>query len=128
MGAANPRAGARRAFVDIARALRLADLRIAAVTGDDVLEAVTEGDCVVEETGGRVAELGDRLVSANAYIGAEPIVEALAGGADMVITGRAADPSLFLAPLATSSGGRRTTGRGSAGARSSAICSSAPGR
>jgi hypothetical protein len=44
--------------------------------------------------------LGDRLVSANAYIGAEPIVEALAGGAAIVIAGRAADPSLFLAPLA----------------------------
>ena len=51
-----------------------------------------------ERTAGR--ELGDRLVSANAYIGAEPIVTALAQDADIVITGRAADPSLFVAPLA----------------------------
>jgi hypothetical protein len=46
-----------------------------------------------------VAALGERLVSANAYIGAGPIVEAIARGADVVVTGRAADPSLFLAPL-----------------------------
>ena len=47
-----------------------------------------------------MASLKDRLVSANAYIGAEPIVSALAQGASVVITGRAADPSLFVGPLA----------------------------
>ena len=74
-------------------------LAIATVTGDDVLDAVRGGHYTIAETGEPVTSLGDRLVSANAYIGAEPIVEALGQGADIVITGRAADPSLFVAPL-----------------------------
>ena len=70
------------------------------MVGDDVLDLIREGDFVIAESGRPVRELGDRLVSANAYIGAEPIVAALAQEADIVITGRAADPSLFVAPLA----------------------------
>src|SRR3954467_5150760 len=98
MGAANPLAAAEKTR-EIARALGLSGLKIAAVTGDDVLEAVKTGDYRIEETGGRVNDLGNRIVSANAYLGAEPIVEALAGGADVVITGRIGDPALFLGPL-----------------------------
>jgi len=98
MGAANPvMAGAKVA--EIARAAGIGKLRIAIVTGDDVLELVRSGDYVVEETRDPVSKLGDRLVSASAYLGAAPIVEALAGGADVVITGRVADPALFIAPL-----------------------------
>jgi hypothetical protein len=98
MGAANPvMAGAKVA--EIARAAGIGKLRIAIVTGDDVLELVQSGDYVVEETRDPVSKLGDRLVSASAYLGAAPIVEALAGGADVVITGRVADPALFIAPL-----------------------------
>ena len=98
MGAANPVAAA-AAVRDIARHLRLHGLRVAAVIGDDVLDQVRTDRHHLEETGGSVAALGDRLVSANAYIGADPIVEAIARGADVIVTGRAADPSLFLAPL-----------------------------
>jgi hypothetical protein len=98
MGAANPLAAARK-VAEVARSLGLAGIRIAAVTGDDVLEVVRQGDWRLEETGEPVAALGDRLVSANAYTGAPPIVTALAGGADIVVTGRTADPALFLAPL-----------------------------
>ncbi len=97
MGAANPLAAAAQARRTV-RELGLGPLMIAAVTGDDVLAAL-DGDSVIEETGERVRDLRDRLVSANAYLGAEPIAEALAGGADLVITGRAADPSLYVGPI-----------------------------
>lgn len=97
MGAANPLAAAAR-IRDIARDLGLSGLKIAAVTGDDIVDRLRGTDLALDE-GGRLADLGGRLISANAYIGAGPIAEALAAGADVVITGRAADPSLFLGPL-----------------------------
>jgi hypothetical protein len=97
MGAANPVAAAERT-AEVARALGLRGLKIAAITGDDVLDAVRAGDYALDETGETVASLGNRLISANAYLGAGPIVEALAAGADVVVTGRAADPAMFLAP------------------------------
>ena len=97
MGAANP-LGAARCVQAVARSLGLSGIRIAAVTGDDVTDAVRAGDYLLDETEEPVRSLGERLVSANAYLGAGPIVEALAGGADIVITGRAADPAMFLAP------------------------------
>ena len=98
MGAANPAAAA-EAVRDLARELDLGGLTIATVTGDDVADRVLGRGYVVTETGASVDGLADRLISANAYIGAPPIVEALAHGADLVLTGRVADPSLFLAPL-----------------------------
>jgi hypothetical protein len=98
MGAANP-VGAAHATAAIARGLGLSGLKVAAVSGDDILEAVRTRDLPLFETQGRVADIADRMISANAYLGAEPIVEALAGGADIVITGRVSDPALFLAPL-----------------------------
>ena len=98
MGAANPRAAARRT-AQIARSLGLAELKVAAVEGDDVLDVVLRGALRFEESGDEVAAYRERIVSANAYLGAAPIVDALAAGADVVLTGRVADPSLFAAPL-----------------------------
>ena len=98
MGAANPVAAMGKTR-EIARRVGLRGIRIAAVTGDDVLATVRGGNFSLHETGQAVAALGDRLVSANAYLGAEPIVAALGAGADVVLTGRVADPALFLAPL-----------------------------
>lgn len=96
MGAANPLAAA-RLVREIARDLGLPQINIAAVTGDDVLDII--GPYRLDETGGSATALGDRLISANAYIGVAPIVAALDAGADVVICGRASDPALFLAPL-----------------------------
>ncbi|WP_368621524.1 acyclic terpene utilization AtuA family protein [Paraburkholderia sp. BR13444] len=98
MGAANPRAAARRT-AQIARELGLGALRIAAVTGDDVLDVVRAGGFHFVESGDALAAYEDRLISANAYLGASGIVDALAAGAQIVLTGRVADPSLFVAPL-----------------------------
>src|SRR5882757_3397837 len=98
MGAANPEAAARKT-AEIAKSLGLASLKIAAIVGDDVLDACKERDLPIMEFDGTVKQLGNRLLSANAYLGAEPIADALTGGADIVITGRASDPALFLAPM-----------------------------
>jgi hypothetical protein len=98
MGAANPQAAAKKT-AEIARTLGLSSLRIAAIVGDDVLEACKAGDFPILEFPGTIRQLGNRLLSANAYLGAGPMAEALARGADVVITGRASDPALFLAPM-----------------------------
>jgi hypothetical protein len=98
MGAANPRAAGQRA-ASVARELGISGLKIAVVTGDDVLDFVKQDDYLAAETGQRIADLND-MVSANAYLGIEPIRQALEQGADLVITGRVADPSLILAPAA----------------------------
>jgi len=98
MGAANPAAAARKTR-QIAADLGLANLRVAFVTGDDVLDAVKDSALSILETGESIGVLAGKMISANAYLGAAPIVEALRGGADVVITGRVADPALFSAPL-----------------------------
>ena len=95
MGAANPTAAADR-IVTIARRLNIA-VDVAAVTGDDVLDAIDPNEPVIE--GGAPLSTYAPLVSANAYLGSAEVLPALATGADIVITGRVADPSLFLAPM-----------------------------
>ncbi|MGY2224589.1 acyclic terpene utilization AtuA family protein [Pseudomonas gingeri] len=97
MGAANPLAAAREVR-RIALELGLTKLKVAAVTGDDVLAILQAEPGRLLDNGLRIEQLGERLISANAYMGAEGIVQALAADADVVITGRVADPSLFLAP------------------------------
>jgi len=97
MGAANPLSAAREVR-RIAAELGLSGLKVAALTGDDVLAALQTDASRLMDNGMTLASLGDRLISANAYLGAEGIVQALEADADVVITGRVADPSLFLAP------------------------------
>jgi hypothetical protein len=97
MGAANPPAAAARVQA-IAKRLGVSGLTIAVITGDDVRHFITDGTFTAAETGETLT--ADNVVSANAYLGAEPILEALRGGANVVVTGRVADPSLFLAPIA----------------------------
>jgi hypothetical protein len=98
MGAANPTAAGAK-VCEIARQLKLPRVKVAVVTGDDVLEQVKAGDYKAMENGQSIRAIDNKLVSANAYLGVQPIVDALAAGADVVITGRTADPALFLAPL-----------------------------
>jgi hypothetical protein len=98
MGAAHPEA-AGAAVLAVARELNLPRLRVAVVTGDDVLPWVQAHDVALLDSPQRASDLGERLVSANAYLGADALLPALASGADVVITGRVADPALFLAPL-----------------------------
>ncbi len=103
MGAANPPAAAARVQAIAAR-LGIHGLTIAVVTGDDVRAVVTAGGFTAAETGEPLTP--DNVVSANAYLGVEPLVEAIRHDAGVVITGRVADPSLFLAPIAVHHGWR----------------------
>jgi CheY-like chemotaxis protein len=97
-GAANP-IGAAQAVAKLVSELGLAPLKIAAVTGDDVLDQIRARDYPLMDRHGSTADLAD-IISANAYLGAAPIIRALEAGADIVITGRVGDPALFAAPLA----------------------------
>ena len=95
MGAANPVAAA-EAVIALAKRLGIA-LKVAAVIGDDVLHTIS-GEEPSMETGKALVHSGE-LLSANAYLGADVILPALQTGADVIITGRVADPSLVVAPL-----------------------------
>jgi hypothetical protein len=97
MGAANPLAAGRK-VVSLGKALGL-KIKVAVVSGDDVLALLEPSMNTIEARGAPLSEYGE-IVSANAYLGAEEMLPALATGADVVITGRVADPSLFVAPLA----------------------------
>ncbi|MBV7276573.1 DUF1446 domain-containing protein [Clostridium sp. PL3] len=99
MGSANPIAAA-KVVKEIAENQGIKGLKIAAVIGDDIFNNIDKYiDYKILETGEKLESIRHQIVSANAYIGTQGIIEALEGGADIVITGRVADPSLTLAPL-----------------------------
>src|SRR2546426_11506178 len=97
--------GCAQAVAEVARRLRLGGkLRIGVVTGDDLLGRLdgllARGHELRNlDTNRRLADVRDRVVSANAYLGAWPVVDALRRGAEVVITGRVTDAGLTLAPL-----------------------------
>ena len=103
-GGVNPR-GCAEALLEVARRLGLAGkLKVGLVTGDDILgrldELIGRGHLLANmETGRPLTDIRDRVQSANAYLGMAPIVEALRGDADVVVTGRVTDTGLTLGPI-----------------------------
>ncbi|MCC6535279.1 MAG: DUF1446 domain-containing protein [Burkholderiales bacterium] len=96
MGAANPVAAA-QAVRREARALGLDEIAVAVVLGDDVTEQIRANpQLALMESGDPVESLLPRMASANAYLGADVVRDALATHAPVVMTGRVSDPSLFL--------------------------------
>jgi hypothetical protein len=91
--------GAAREVLDLCRELDLSGVKVGWVRGGDVRDHVLREDPVVTQTGRPVSALEEDIVCAHAYGGAEPIVEALGRGADVVLSSRAGDAAQFLAPL-----------------------------
>jgi hypothetical protein len=78
---------------------RCPSLRVAVLLGDDILDRVDEHELRNIDTGELLAGVREQVLSANAYVGAFGVVEALKTGADVVVTGRCADAALVLAPM-----------------------------
>ena len=103
-GGVNPPACAAAVKVAAEKSGAKGRLRIGVVIGDDLLDRLDDliaaGHSLTNmETGQPLSTVRDRVLSANAYIGSAPIVEALKGGANIVITGRSTDTALTMAPL-----------------------------
>jgi hypothetical protein len=103
-GGVNPAACAVAVKAAAEKAGSKGGLKIGVVSGDDLLDRLDQlidsGHPLANmETGEQLSAVRDRVLSANAYIGSEPIVEALAKGANVVITGRSTDTALTMAPL-----------------------------
>ncbi len=102
-GGVNPE-GCALAVLKVAKELQIDSLKIAVVVGDNIMHRIDE---IIEkgsnlqnmESGESILPIKNKLLSANAYFGAFPIVEALQSGADIVITGRTTDTGLTLAPM-----------------------------
>ena len=95
MGAANPLAGAAK-IIEIAKRQGL-KIKVAVVLGDDVFDRISGEELSME--GNKALNSYRNLVSANAYLGVDAILPALQTDATIILTGRVADPSLFLAPM-----------------------------
>lgn len=96
-GAANPRAAAFR-ILQLAEELHCR-VRVGIVEGDDLSGMLSAEDFAGREIDGNLLRANPQVISANVYLGAEPIAQALALGADVVVTGRVADSALALGPL-----------------------------
>jgi Acyclic terpene utilisation family protein AtuA len=102
-GGLNPRACRNRIF-ELARDLGVKGLRVGVVEGDDLLprlkDLIAAGNPLKNmDTGEPLAPIVDRVMSANAYLGAKPVVEALKQDAQIVLCGRITDTALALAPM-----------------------------
>lgn len=97
-GAANPRAAADK-VLRLAESLKIGPLKVGVVEGDDLFESLSPVAILEIDTDPPITTNSDEIISANAYLGAQPIAQALSSGADVVITGRVADASLALGPL-----------------------------
>ncbi len=102
-GGVNPIACA-EAVINVAKELKIKDLKIGVIIGDDInsrIDEIISSGCKLNnmDTGESVKSIKDKLLSANVYFGAFPIVEALKQEADIVITGRTTDTGLTLAPM-----------------------------
>ncbi len=103
-GGANPEAGGQK-VVDLARQMGYQGLKIGVVTGDDVLDQLdalaADGVRFVNMDTGEegLQRIRQDIVAANAYIGSDGVIEALQGGADVVVTGRVSDSALYVGPM-----------------------------
>lgn len=103
-GGLNPQ-GARAKVFEVARELGVSGFKVGVVEGDDILprlpELIESGHTLANmETGEPLAPIVDRVTSANAYLGARGVVDALEQGALIVLCGRITDTALALAPMA----------------------------
>jgi hypothetical protein len=103
-GGVNPKA-CKDAILELARSKGISDLKVAVIDGDDILgrldDLIEDGHLLKNmETGKPITDVKDDLLSANVYLGCQPVVKALSEGADIVITGRVTDTGLTLGPMA----------------------------
>lgn len=98
MGAANP-SGAARRVLEIAAEQGVDGVTVATVRGDDLLATIPAAEIAAMDTMEGIGFDGRPIIAANAYLGARPVAQAVATGADVVLVGRTTDSALALGPL-----------------------------